>query len=148
MSIKEQIQNDMKSALKSGDKLTLRVIRYLLSQLKNAEIKKGRELKEPEVLGVISKQVKKTEEAAEEFREGGSSQRAEEELKEAEILKKYLPEPLTEEEIDAIIERAIKEKGASSMKDMGPVMKAVIPQIKGRADGKLVSEKVKEKLSG
>ncbi len=137
----------MKEALKSGDKLKLKVVRYILSQLKNAEIDKGGELSEDEVVRVISREVKKIEEAAEEFKAGGNSERAEEELKEAEILKNYLPEQLSEEEIETIVVEAIKKAGATSIKDMGAVMKVVMPQIAGRADGKAVSELVRKKLS-
>lgn len=138
----------MKNALKSGDKHRLKVIRFLLSKVKNAEIDKGGELEEGEMLSLIQKEVKKMEEAAEEFRKGGSAERAEEELKEAEILKEYLPEPLSDEELEKIVDEVIESTGATSMKDMGTVMKQVMPVVSGRADGKKVNEIVRKKLGG
>lgn len=147
MSLKQRIQEDMKKALKSGDKKRLKVIRYLLAQIKNAEIDKGAELSDEEVLKVISKEVKKIEEAAEEFRAGGSSSRADEELEDAEILKEYLPEPLSEKEIEELVDQVVKETGASSLKDMGSVMKILMQKTAGRADGKLVSEIVRKRLA-
>jgi hypothetical protein len=146
VGLKEKLQEDMKSALKSSDKMRLKVIRFILSQIKNAEIDKGGELNEDEIMKVISKEIKKIEEAAEEFKNGGNAVRAEEELKEAEILREYLPEPLTDEELEKIIEDAIAEVGAKNVKDMGAVMKVVMPKIAGRADGKTASELVKKKL--
>lgn len=147
MSLKQRIQEDMKKALKSGDKKRLKVIRYLLAQIKNAEIDKGAELSDEEVLKVISKEVKKIEEAAEEFRAGGSSSRADEELEDAEILKEYLPEPLSEKEIEELVDQVVKETGASSLKDMGSVMKILMQKTAGRADGKLISEIVRKRLA-
>lgn len=148
MKLKEKLQQDMKNALKSGDKYRLKVIRFLLSKVKNAEIDKGRELDENEMLSLIQKEVKKIEEAAEEFRKGGSTERAEEELKEAEILKEYLPEPLSEEEIEKIVDEVIESTGAEGMKDMGRVMKEVMARVSGRADGKKVNEMVRNRLGG
>lgn len=147
MGLKEKLQDDMKKALKSSDKLRLKVIRFVLSQIKNAEIDKGGELSDEEIIKVISKEIKKIEEAAEEFKNGGNAARAEEELKEAEILKEYLPEPLTSEELEKIIDAAIEEVGAKTLKDLGAVMKVLMPKIAGRADGKIASEIVKKKLS-
>lgn len=125
----------------------MNAIRYLLAQVKNAEIDKGSELTDEEILRLISREIKKLEEAAEEFKAGGNEERAREELEEAEILKRYLPEPLSEEEIEALVDEAIKATKATSIRDMGRVMKEVLPKTAGRADGKLVSEIVKKKLS-
>lgn len=147
MSLKAKIEEDMKTALKSGDKKRLKVLRFLLAQIKNAEIEKGSELSDQEVLKLISKEIKKIEEAAEKFREGGSEQRALEELEESEILKAYLPEPLSQQELEKIVSEAIEETGANSIKDMGKVMKVVLSRVAGRADGKIVSEIVKNRLS-
>lgn len=147
MSLKQKLQEDMKSSLKSGEKKVLNAIRYLLAQVKNAEIDKGSELTDEEILRLISREIKKLEEAAEEFKAGGNEERAREELEEAEILKRYLPEPLSEEEIEALVDEAIKATKATSIRDMGRVMKEVLPKTAGRADGKLVSEIVKKKLS-
>ncbi|MCX7832158.1 MAG: GatB/YqeY domain-containing protein, partial [Actinobacteria bacterium] len=107
----------------------------------------GSELSDEELLKLISKEIKKIEEAAETFREGGSEQRALEELEEAEILKEYLPEPLSPQELEKIVSEAIEEIGATSIKDMGKVMKVILPRVAGRADGKIVSEIVKSRLS-
>lgn len=147
MSLKAKLQEDMKQSLKLGDKKKLKVIRFLLAQLKNAEIDKGGELTDEEILRLIAREVKKIEEAAEEFRAGGSEERAEEELEEAAILKSYLPEPLTKEELEKIVDEVIKEVGAKDIKDMGAVMKSVLQKVAGRADGKTVSEVVRSKLS-
>jgi len=147
LTLKQKIQEDMKQALKSGDKKTLKVLRFLLSQIKNAEIDKGAELTDEEVLKVISKEVRKIEEAAAEFKAGGNESRANEELEEAEILKKYLPEPLSVKELEKIIEDTIAELGASSLKEMGAVMKSVLTKVAGRADGRTVNELVRKKLS-
>lgn len=148
MSLKEKIQTDMKEALKSGDREKLNAIRFLLSQIKNAEIEKGAELKDDEVLAVISREIKKIKEAAQEFLKGGNPERAEKELREADFLSSYLPEPLSEEELESLVEETIRNVGAFTLKDMSLVMKELMPRVRGRAEGSLVSEMVKKKLSG
>ncbi len=148
MSLKERIQADMKNALKKGDREKLNAIRFLLSQIKNAEIEKRSELSDDEIMGVISREIRKIKEAAKEFHEGGNPERAEKELKEAEFLSGYLPEPLSEEELENLIEETIRDVGASSLKDMSRVMKELMPKARGRAEGSRISEMVKKKLTG
>lgn len=148
MSLKERIQADMKDALKSGDKEKLNAVRFLLSQIKNAEIEKRSELSDDEIMAVISREIRKVREAAEEFRKGGNEERAEKELKEAEFLSSYLPEPLGEKELESLIEETIRTVGATTLKDMSLVMKELMPKVRGRAEGSLVSEIVRKKLSG
>lgn len=148
MSLKEKIQSDMKNALKKGDRGKLNAVRFLLSQIKNAEIEKRSELSDDEIMGVISREIKKIKEAAEEFREGGNPERAEKELREAEFLSGYLPEPFSEEELENLIEDTIREVGASTLKDISLVMKELMPKVRGRAEGLRVSEMVKKKLEG
>jgi uncharacterized protein YqeY len=146
MGLKETIAEDMKNALRSGDKAKLGTLRFLLSQIKNAEIDRGGPLTDEDVIGVISREVKKLLEAADEFEKGGSAERAAQERAEAELLRSYLPPQLSEEEIERVIETKMAEIGASSAKDLGPLMRAVMEEVRGRADGKLVNELVRRKL--
>jgi len=146
MGLKETIAEDMKNALRSGDKAKLGTLRFLLSQIKNAEIDRGGPLTDEDVIGVISREVKKLLEAADEFEKGGSPERAAQERAEAELLRSYLPPQLSEEEIERVIETKMAEIGASSAKDLGPLMRAVMEEVRGRADGKLVNELVRRKL--
>ena len=141
------MNQDMKTALKSNDKVRLETIRLLRSQIHNAGITKGKELSEEEVLEVMAKEVKKRKESIKMFEDGGREDLVEKETQEMEIISSYLPEPLNEKELETIVSEAIKETGAESMRDMGKVMAVVMPKTKGRADGKQVQELVKKKLS-
>ena len=147
MSIQEQLLEDMKAAMKAGDKLRLETIRGLRSQIKNAEIDKGRELSEEEVIQVLMNAAKKRKESIELYRQGNRMDRAEEESRELEIIQEYLPEQMSEEEIARLVDKVIKEVNASSPKDMGKVMGKIMPQVKGRADGKVVQKIVQQKLA-
>ncbi len=147
MSIQEQLMEDMKAAMKAGDKLRLETIRGLRSQIKNAEIDKGRELSEEEVIQVLMNAAKKRKESIELYRQGNRMDRAEEESRELEIIQEYLPEQMSEEEIARLVDKVIKEVNASSPKDMGKVMGKIMPQVKGRADGKVVQKIVQQKLA-
>ena len=147
MTIEERLNQDMKTALKSNDKVRLETIRLLRSQIHNAGITKGKELSEEEVLEVMAKEVKKRKESIKMFEDGGREDLVEKETQEMEIISSYLPEPLNEKELETIVSEAIKETGAESMRDMGKVMAVVMPKTKGRADGKQVQELVKKKLS-
>lgn len=146
--LKEQITEDMKKALKERDKIKLSTTRLLLSELKNAEIAKGRELEEEEVFEVVNREIRRRNEAKEQYEKGGRPDLFEKENKEAEILKGYLPPQLSEEEIANIVAEAITETGASTLRDMGRVMGLVMPKVKGRAEGAKISEIVKARLSG
>jgi len=137
----------MKQALKSNDKLRLSTIRMIRSALKNKEIELRKKLEDEEVVKVIQVMVRKGEESVEQFQAGGRMDLVEKENKELEILKSFLPQPLSREEILEIIEQTIQETQASSPKDIGKVMKSVMPKIGGKADGKLINQLVKERLS-
>jgi len=147
MNILEQIDQNLTKALKEKDETTISVLRMLKSVIKNKEIEKGKKLEEEEILELINKEAKKRKEAAQAYEEGGRSELAEQEKKELEILKTYLPEQLSEEEIQKIVEETIKETRASSFQDIGKVIGAVMSKVKGRAEGSMVSKIVKEKLS-
>ena len=147
MGIQEQIQDDMKAAMKSGDKVVLETVRMVRAQINNTRIAKGEDLSDEDVFGILSREVKKRKESIKLYREGEREDLAEQEEKEMEVLNSYLPKALTPDEIDAIVSKTISEAGAEGMKDMGKVMGVVMPQVKGRADGKAVQDLVRSKLS-
>ncbi len=147
MRIKEKLTKDMKTAMKSGDKLRLETIRGLRSQLRNLEIDKGRELSTEEEHEMLMSAAKKRKESIEQFRSGNQNERAAEEQKELEIIQSYLPKQLSEDEISQLVDQVIQEVNAASSKDMGKVMGNIMPQVKGKADGKLVQQIVQQKLS-
>lgn len=138
---------EIQQAMKDKDVLRLSVLRLLSSSLKAAEVQKMGDLTDDEAIAVVAKEVRKCEEAAAEFERGGRDDRRDAELKEAELLRQWLPEQLGSEELEILVEEAIAESGASGPQQMGAVMKALMPKVKGRADGKTISELVKTKLS-
>ncbi|GAQ25545.1 MULTISPECIES: GatB/YqeY domain-containing protein [Tepidanaerobacter] len=146
MSLKDMLNEDMKVALKSGDKDRLSVIRMAKSAIVYAEKEKCHELNDEEVVEVLLKEIKKRKNDISEYERLGKSEVVESLEKEIEVLSKYLPQQLTAEELEEIVRQSIREVGATSIKDMGKVMGAVMPKIKGRADGSLVSETVKKFL--
>jgi hypothetical protein len=147
MSLEERLLEEMKRAMKSNDKLRLSTIRMIRSALKNKEIELRKKLEDEEVAKVIQAMVRKGEESVEQFQIGGRADLVDKEKKEIEILKSFLPQPLSQEEILQIIDQSIQETQASSPKDIGRVMKSVMPKIGGKADGKLINQLVKERLS-
>ncbi len=147
MSLEERLLEEMKQAMKSNDKLRLSTIRMIRSALKNKEIELRKNLEDEEVAKVIQAMVRKGEESVEQFQMGGRMDLVDKEKKEIEILKSFLPQPLSQEEILKIIDQSIQETQASSLKDIGKVMKSVMPKIGGKADGKLINQLVKERLS-
>ncbi len=147
MSLEERLLEEMKQALKSNDKLRLSTIRMIRSALKNKEIELRRKLEEDEVIKVIQVMVRKGEESVAQFQTGGRMDLVEKENKEIDILKSFLPQSLSQEEILKMIDQSIQETQASSLKDLGKVMKSVMPKIGGKADGKWVNQLVKERLS-
>jgi uncharacterized protein YqeY len=147
MSLEERLVEEMKQAMKSNDKLRLSTIRMIRSALKNKEIELRKKLEDEDVVKVIQAMVRKGEESVEQFQTGGRMDLVEKEKKEIEILKSFLPQPLSQEEILKIIDQSIEETQASSLKEIGKVMKSVMPKIGGKADGKLVNQLVKERLS-
>jgi len=147
MSLEERLVEEMKQALKSNDKLKLSTIRMIRSASKNKEIELRKKLEDEDVVKVIQVMLRKGEESVEQFQTGGRMDLVEKEKKEIEILKSFLPQPLSQEEILKIIDQSIQETQASSLKDIGKVMKSVMPKIGGKADGKLINQLVKERLS-
>jgi uncharacterized protein YqeY len=140
MSLRERLNEDMKAALKSGDALQLSVIRLLRSELRNAEIAKGEPLSEDEANQVVAKEVKKRLESIEQFQKGGRTDLVEKETTELNVLLRYLPQQLGEAEIAGIAQEVISELHATSKADKGKVMSALMPRVRGRADGKLVNQ--------
>lgn len=147
MSIQDQLLEAMKVAMKAKDSLRLSTIRMARTALKNAEIEARQELDVAATIKILSTLVKQRREAAEAYRETRPELAEKEELELA-VLQEFLPAQLSESEVEELVVKAIAESGASSMRDMGAVMKLVTAQTTGRADGKLVSGLVKKKLTG
>ncbi|SNZ06252.1 hypothetical protein SAMN06265182_0614 [Persephonella hydrogeniphila] len=143
----KKLQEDMKTAMKSGDKDRLSVIRMLISEIKKVQIDKKKELSDEEIIDVLQRYAKQRKESIKQYREAGREDLAQKEEFELKVVQEFLPQPLSEEEIEKIVDETIAQLGASSMKDMGKVMKAVMEKVKGRADGSTVSGIVKKKLS-
>lgn len=148
MTLVEQIEADYLTALKSKDEKTVSILRMLKSALKNKEIALGKKLDETQISEVVFKEVKSRRDSILEYQKGGREDLAKKEQEEIEILAKYQPEMLSEVEVTKIIDETIKKIGATNPQDMGKVMSALMPQIKGKADGSLVSTLVKSKLQG
>ena len=146
MSLKEQIRTDMKTALKAGEKDRLSVIRMLLAALQTREIETREELSDADVLQVVEKLIKQRKDSAKQFAEVGRRERQEQELSEAEILQGYLPEQLSEAELNQLVVEIIDATGANSMKDMGKVMAELRNRAQGKADMGMLSSLVKAKL--
>ena len=145
--LKNKITEDIKTALKSGDKRRRMVLGMAIAAIKNKEIEKRGELSEEEVVAVIASEVKKRRDSVEQFEKGGRPELAEQEKAEAKILMEYMPEQMSEDTIRAEVQKAIKETGAKDIKEMGKVLGALMPKLKGKADGQMVSKIVKEELS-
>jgi len=147
MSLEERLMDEMKQAMKSNDKARLSTIRMIRTAVKNKEIDLRNKLDDDEILRVIQGMVRKSEESIEQFKAGGRMDLVEKETKEIEILRSYLPQALSKEDVIRIIDESIRETEASSLKDLGKVMKSVMPKLTGKADGKLINQLVKERLS-
>ncbi|TAN59149.1 GatB/YqeY domain-containing protein [bacterium] len=146
--LEEKILDDFKKAMKDKDALKVSTLSFLRSELKNTAIDKRKQaLDDTEAITVIKKQIKQRQDSIEKFKQGSRQDLADKEAKELEILKSYLPQEVSEEEIKAAVEEAIKNTGASGAQDMGKVMKELLAKFAGRADNKLVSEIVKARLS-
>ena len=143
---KAEIQEAIKTAMKSGDAVTLSTLRMLMAALHNDEIKVRRELTVEEIQKSIMTLCKQRSEAIELFRKGGRNELAEKEAEELKVLQRFLPQPLSDDELAAIIRSAIGEVGATTVQDLGKVMKQVMPKITGRSDGKRVNEIAKSLL--
>ena len=146
MSLKGTIQEDMKAAMKSGDKDRLRVIRMILAAIKQQEVDQRSDIDDAAVLATLNKMVKQRRDSVTQFRDGGRNDLAEAEEAEISVLEAYLPEQLSDQELAALIEQAIADTGASSIRDMGKVMGVVKQKAAGRADMGTVSGIVKAKL--
>lgn len=147
MSILEQLAQDIKEAMKQKDSLRLSVVRMLKSSLKNEEIERGKALSEQEEISVLSRELKMRLDSLREFEQAGREDLAEKVRQEVAIVKTYLPEELSEEELRKMILEVIQEVGATSKKEMGKVMSQLMPKVAGRADGKKVNQLVQELLS-
>jgi uncharacterized protein YqeY len=143
----EELEDDVKDAMRAGDAARRDALRLIIASLKSTEKDLLRPLSEEEELQVLQRERKKRIEAAEAFRGGGREEQAAKEEAELAVLEEFMPEPLSEEELERILDDAIAENGATSMRDMGRVMKDVMPQIAGRADGAAVSQMLREKLA-
>ncbi len=148
MTLKSQIQDDMKIAMKTGDKDRLKAIRLLLAAIKQVEVDERIEMDDVAVLSVINKMVKQRRDSINQFQAGGRNDLATIEADEISVLEHYLPEQLGDAEVDALIDQAIRESGAASVRDMGKVMNLVKARALGRADMGKVGAKVKARLSG
>lgn len=147
MSLNERLNEDMKQAMKSQDKFRLSVIRMVRSAIKNVEIDQRKTLDDNEVLDILSREIKQRRDSLLEFEKAGRDDLVQSVKAEIEIIADYLPQQLTEEEITAIVKQTIQDIGASSKADMGKVMSALMPKVKGRSDGKLVNQIVQQSLS-
>lgn len=146
--MEEKIRADLKSAMIAKDETTVSTLRLLISELTYAKVGKEGELSDDAIISVIQKEVKKRKESIDSFEKGGRPELAEKEQAELEILQKYLPEQISDEELTKIVEEAITKTGASSMADMGKVIGMVMGQVGAKAEGARVSGLVKEKLQG
>lgn len=146
-TLKEELLEDMKIAMKNKDKDRLSVIRMARAAIKNIEIDKRKDLTNEEIIEVLAKEVKQRRDSIDEYAKHGRDDVVQQLKEEIEILTKYLPRQLTREELAAIVDEVFAQVNPSSMKDMGKVMGAIMPKIKGRADGRLVNELVKEKFN-
>ena len=144
--LKEKLNEDLKKYMKEKNTLALNTVRLVIAEIKNKEVEKNSEITDEEILQIIRKQIKMREDSIQQFRSANREDLAEKEAQELEILKNYLPEDLTDEELDKIIQETIKELNASSKKDFGRVIKEVIQKVQGRADNKKISEVVSKKL--
>ncbi len=147
MTLITEIESQLKDAMRERDNARRDALRLILSSLRGAEKELQRELSEGEELQVLQRERKKRIEAAEAFRNGDRAEQADKEEAELDVLEEFMPEPLSEEEIEEIVDDVIAEVGATSMRDIGRVMADVMPQIAGRADGSSVSQLVREKLA-
>jgi len=147
MGLQEKIPQDLKEALRGKRELELSVLRMLQSSIKNKEIEKQKkELSDEEVIEVVSTEVKKRREAAAEFEKVNRQEAADREKAEIEILMKYMPAQMSEDEIRVQVKKAVADSGADGIKDLGKVMKIIVPALKGKADGAVINRIVREEL--
>jgi len=147
ISLEEVIFNDTKEALKGKEKLKLSTLRMIRAAMKNAEISKKDKLTEDEIIGIITNYLKKLEDSLDLFIKGQRPELADKAKKEIKIIKEYLPEQLSEEEIRKIVKETMIKFNFKGLQNIGPAMKEIIPQLKGKADGKLVNKIVRDLLA-
>ncbi len=148
MSLKEKITNDMKEAMKAGDKARLSVIRLILAALKQKEVDERITLDDAQVLAILDKMLKQRRESIVQFEKGGRQDLVDNENAEIKVIRGYMPAQLSEAELDAMVAAAVAESGAASIKDMGKVMGILKPKVAGKADMSMVSARIKAKLGG
>ena len=147
MTLSQRIAKDLQTALRQSDKLTLSVLRMAKAALTNREKEEGEELSEDDAIAVLVTLAKQRRESIDQFSQGGREDLAEKEKQELDILLSYLPKQLDRQELDTLINEAIHETSAVGLKDLGKVMKILMPRIKGVADGKIVNQRVKDLLA-
>jgi uncharacterized protein YqeY len=149
MALVEQLQSDLTTAMKARDAETTATLRMVIAAVRNARVAPGRsgDVGDEETLELLAKEAKKRAEAIEAYDAAGRPELADKERRELLVVQRYLPEPLSEDELRAAVDEAVAETGASGPSDMGRVMQAVMPKVKGRADGKIVSRMVKDRLA-
>lgn len=148
MSLKDRLTEDLRQAMRQGDERRKSTIRLLKAEITNAEIERGRELSDDEVLAVVAKQARQRRESMAEFARGARQDLVDQEEEELQILLSYLPAQMSRDEIEVLARQVTAELGATSQAQMGEVMRRLMPQLKGRADGSLVNQVVKEILTG
>lgn len=148
MGLKEQLERDLREAMKNKDRIRLDTIRAIKTAIKNKEVELIKELDDTAIIGIINTLIKQRQESIEYFKKGGREDLLQKEEKEIAILRSYLPEPLSPEKLESIITESIKEAGATGPRDIGKVMKIIMPKVAGRVDGKTVNEMVRKRLSG
>jgi uncharacterized protein YqeY len=146
MTDKADLQNALKDAMRANDDLRKRTLRMALSAIHLAEVDKGRQLDEQEILSILQKEVKTRQEAIDEARGAHRPQLEADAQDEIEVLQEFLPQPLTQEELEAMARQAVDEVGATSQREMGQVMKVLVPRLQGKATGKQASEVVRKLL--
>ena len=146
MSLKQKLQEDLKSSMKNKDAIKKSVITLIRSSIKQYEVDNRVELQDDEIVDLIAKQLKQTRDSREEFAKAGRDDLVSKAEAEIEVLKEYLPQQLSEEELNETVIATISEVGATSMKDMKHIMSSIMPKVKGRADGKLINELVRKNL--
>ncbi len=147
MSLKTQLSDDMKTAMKAGEKARLAVIRLALAAIKQREVDERIVLDDPQILAVLDKMIKQRRDSVQQYQAGNRQDLADQETFEINLLQTYLPQPLTNDEINALIAEAITTSGATSSRDMGKIMTLLKPQLQGRADMTAVSNLVKQQFN-
>ena len=146
MSLKDQLETGLKEAMKSGDRVAVAAIRLSLSEIKNSAIEKRRPLEDNEIVNILRSGVKKRQESIEIFAKGNRQDLVDKETAEIKVLEAFLPAAMPAAELEALVAAAIAETGAASMKDIGKVMKAVLPRVAGRADGAEINKLIRARL--